>query len=299
MFEDLDLTEQEKQILELRKREREQKEALTQMTTGGAIGEALLGLAGGISGGLTGQSGAALASGMLGAKNAQIEKRLKALDESDTIKGLTEIAKNRADQAKQQRQFDQNLKIYGLKEEKQAANASKKDEAKLLDLESGIRKEYTGLQTTKDTELLADTANKLMNTPATAAGDMSLVFSFMKMLDPGSTVREGEYATAAKAAGLPDRFVTAAKKVDSGESLSPAQRVARLKSQLESQSKIDEKYKEIANAYGVPFERIKTKAGLPQRSMQQSVQKLPPVGTRVLYDGKPHVVTDKGLMEVK
>jgi len=57
-----------------------------------------------------------------------------------------------------------------------------------------------------------------------AAGDLALVFNFMKMLDPGSTVREGEFATAAKAAGLGERFIQLAEKVDSGEILSKNQR---------------------------------------------------------------------------
>ena len=38
-----------------------------------------------------------------------------------------------------------------------------------------------------------------------AAGDLSLIFGFMKMVDPGSTVREGEFATAQNAAGWTER----------------------------------------------------------------------------------------------
>lgn len=36
-------------------------------------------------------------------------------------------------------------------------------------------------------------------------GDLALIFSFMKVLDPGSTVREGEYATAQNSASVPER----------------------------------------------------------------------------------------------
>ena len=35
----------------------------------------------------------------------------------------------------------------------------------------------------------------------TAAGDLSAIFAFMKMLDPGSVVREQEFANAQNAAG--------------------------------------------------------------------------------------------------
>lgn len=40
-----------------------------------------------------------------------------------------------------------------------------------------------------------------------AAGDMSLVFAYMKLLDPGSSVREGEQATARNAGSVPQRII--------------------------------------------------------------------------------------------
>lgn len=56
------------------------------------------------------------------------------------------------------------------------------------------------------------------------AGDIALVTSFMKMLDPGSVVRETEFATASNAGGLLARLNGIAKKVESGQFLSPEQR---------------------------------------------------------------------------
>ena len=57
-----------------------------------------------------------------------------------------------------------------------------------------------------------------------AAGDVSLVFAFMKILDPGSVVREGEFATAANAAGIPDRVRAQYNAAMRGERLAPTQR---------------------------------------------------------------------------
>ena len=57
-----------------------------------------------------------------------------------------------------------------------------------------------------------------------AAGDLSLIFSFMKVLDPGSTVREGEFANAQNAAGVDERIISQYNRVKSGERLSQAQR---------------------------------------------------------------------------
>lgn len=82
-------------------------------------------------------------------------------------------------------------------------------------------------------KFLKDTANftgvkeayrRVAAASPTPAGDLSLVFGYMKVLDPGSTVREGEQAQARNAAGVPDRIQSAYNRVLSGENLTPAQR---------------------------------------------------------------------------
>lgn len=57
-----------------------------------------------------------------------------------------------------------------------------------------------------------------------AAGDLALIFNFMKVLDPGSTVREGEFANAENSGSVPDRVYGAYNKVLRGERLSEEQR---------------------------------------------------------------------------
>lgn len=57
-----------------------------------------------------------------------------------------------------------------------------------------------------------------------AANDLAMIFSYMKMLDPGSVVREQEFANAQNAAGVPDRVRVAWNKALSGERLSEEQR---------------------------------------------------------------------------
>lgn len=59
---------------------------------------------------------------------------------------------------------------------------------------------------------------------ASPAGDIALVFNFMKMIDPGSTVREGEAATVRNAAGIPDRIRATWNKLLVGETLAEGQR---------------------------------------------------------------------------
>lgn len=64
----------------------------------------------------------------------------------------------------------------------------------------------------------------------TPADDIALVFLFMKAQDPGSTVREGEYATAKNAAGVPERVRNAYNQALKGVFLTPEQRSAFAKS---------------------------------------------------------------------
>jgi len=57
-----------------------------------------------------------------------------------------------------------------------------------------------------------------------AAGDLALIFNYMKILDPGSTVREGEFANAENSAGIPTRLRAKYNKVITGERLETTQR---------------------------------------------------------------------------
>ncbi len=87
-----------------------------------------------------------------------------------------------------------------------------------------LRKEVTGLPATKSLVEIDTALSKIKTAPVSAAGDITRVFSFMKLNDPNSTVREGEYATAQNAAGVPERIRAAYNKSLSGEVLTPQQR---------------------------------------------------------------------------
>lgn len=56
------------------------------------------------------------------------------------------------------------------------------------------------------------------------AGDIALVTSFMKMLDPGSVVRETEFATARDTVGLLDKLKNQEQQIKTGKFLSESQR---------------------------------------------------------------------------
>lgn len=89
-----------------------------------------------------------------------------------------------------------------------------------------LRKEFDSLPEVKqfkDVSIAYDKIRSAIEKPS-AAGDVSLVYGYMKLLDPGSTVREGELAMAGQATGIPGQIVNAYNKAVSGERIGDAQR---------------------------------------------------------------------------
>jgi hypothetical protein len=92
----------------------------------------------------------------------------------------------------------------------------------------------------------------------TAATDMNMIFAYMKILDPNSTVREGEYATAAKAGSFGDQVRNAVSQLENGQKLTPEQRANFLasatqayKSQADIQKQHRQRYEALAKRHGV------------------------------------------------
>jgi len=91
---------------------------------------------------------------------------------------------------------------------------------------AGLRKEFTGNNATKDFQKIVSAFTKIQSAASnpSPASDMSLIFNYMKMLDPGSTVREGEYATAQNATNIPNRIRNAFNAAVDGTKLNHVQR---------------------------------------------------------------------------
>jgi hypothetical protein len=101
------------------------------------------------------------------------------------------------------------------------------------------------------------------NDHSTPAGQMALIFNFMKMLDDGSVVRESEYAQAQKTAGILDRAALALKTAQSGDKVDD-QQIKNFISVAESimqevrnkQAMHDQSYKALATEYGYNPNRV-------------------------------------------
>ena len=71
-----------------------------------------------------------------------------------------------------------------------------KEPADRFDPETKLRNEYTGFAKDYQKQNAAFGRIQAAANDPTPAGDLALIFNYMKLLDPGSTVREGEFATA-------------------------------------------------------------------------------------------------------
>jgi hypothetical protein len=177
-------------------------------------------------------------------------------DQTDRILGQSLTYLQKIEQQNKDRDFGQKQEETQVRRT-EAQNKKTENVGKIA---TDLRKERTSLPTTKATAEVSAAYNKIQSAAKnpTAAGDISLIFSFMKMNDPGSTVREGEFATAQNAAGVPEMVRNAYNRAISGERLSEGQRTDFMtqagglyKAQLDVQKQVDSQFAELARRSGV------------------------------------------------
>lgn len=147
-----------------------------------------------------------------------------------------------------------------------------------------LRKELTANPISKETKEISSAYSRIENafkgTPS-AAGDLSGIFAYMKMLDPGSTVREGEFANAQNAGGLDDQLRNQYNKLVNGERLNPEQRkdflnqALKIKNRQDKlQSKVNKQFTDMGKARGhKPSEIL---AGVEAPEKPKGFKDLPP-----------------------
>jgi hypothetical protein len=147
--------------------------------------------------------------------------------------------------------MDDNLNIV-----KQIPKQKEGKEVDTFGRENTLRSQY--LDKTKEYTGIAQAYSKVdaAAKDPSAAGDLSLIFGYMKILDPASVVRETEFANAQNAAGVPDQIRNLWNRALRGERLNENQRddfvnsakkiVASQKGQLDN---LNKQYIDIAAAY--------------------------------------------------
>jgi len=157
-----------------------------------------------------------------------------------------------------------------------AAYDSLKDRA---NVEEGLRKEV--YNTNKEYAVIRDSAAKIeaIAQQPSAASDMALVFSYMKILDPNSVVRETEYANAENARGVPDAVKNIWNKVLQGEFLTPNQRTDFL-TQARTMARTQQgQYERSLNQYSGVAERLRVD---PRNVILEDTPQPPPVPPEAL-----------------
>ena len=143
-----------------------------------------------------------------------------------------------------------------------------------------LRKEFTGLSRIKNFSDVTEAYTRIIKSAKdpSAAGDLALIFNYMKVLDPASVVRESEFAAAAKAGGLGPRIQAAVEQIEKGTRLAPEQRAdfvnraTQLYQGAEEQARpIYQTYEEIAIARG-----FDPKKALPDFGYKGELYQSPP-----------------------
>ena len=134
--------------------------------------------------------------------------------------------------------------------------SEEEDSGEMFDSAKKLRDEYT--KRSKDFIDMRNSFNKILSASESGAGDVSLIFSFMKLIDPGSTVREGEFATAEQTAGVPTRIVNLYNKLIDGDRLGPTQRASfkneayqLFNSQRQTQLELERIYQNLSTQSGL------------------------------------------------
>lgn len=126
-----------------------------------------------------------------------------------------------------------------------------------------LRKEF--LSQSKDYQKVRDSYTRVIGSTQdpSPAGDLSLIFNYMKMLDPGSVVRESEFRTAASAGSYGDRIQASVQKILSGERLSSDMRQdfvqkasVLLKGMEDQHTKRAGEYTKIALSNNLPVDEV-------------------------------------------
>lgn len=174
----------------------------------------------------------------------------------DPAKPTTPLAQTLFDQRLVEKEFGQDSPQ--AKAMAEALEAEQEGEPASITDVAGLRKEYTRasgefIATRGAFKRIQDVATGDQEEEGRPQKDMALVFAFMKMLDPESTVREGEYAAAEQTTNIPGEVVRLYNKAVTGDKLSPEQRRGFLKtakeimrSQVQFQKQMERQFRGIA-----------------------------------------------------
>jgi len=127
-------------------------------------------------------------------------------------------------------------------------------------LTGGLRREFEAQQAVKSFGEVQSAFGKVSEAAkgGSPASDLSMLYSYAKLLDPGSVVRESEFQTMAQTGAFGDKVAAAVKKLAIGERLTEAQRADFVKAARQQFAVYGKQFDEAANRY----ETLAKKAGV-------------------------------------
>lgn len=160
---------------------------------------------------------------------------------------------------------------------------------KKFGLEDKLRTEY--VNRTKNYSEIQQSYDKIIagRGDNTGASDMAMIFAFMKMLDPGSVVRETEFAQAQNVNGLLSKLQAAYNSAENGTFLTTKARkdyIDLAKKYMDAAEKHEKRIRDdigvVVKNYGLNDDNV---FGLKASSSQQS--QMPNVTSQADYDALP------------
>lgn len=166
-------------------------------------------------------------------------------------------------------------------------------------LESTLRDDFTKL--VKPHAEVANAYSRILavSKEPSAAGDLALIFNYMKMLDPDSTVRESEFATAEQAGSVPQAIWNQYNRMLKGERLGETRQDFLNKSKVLYESATSQmgslatQFEGIAGRKNVDAQNIVLDFGikdLDPNDITSRFQILPDVPSETLKDFDPEVL---------
>jgi len=194
-----------------------------------------------------------------GAANRQNQKDITGMNNAVTMRGQ-DMTNDRQKEANATKSAE--IKVNGGKGAFDAENTLRDEFNKQSGNYIGIRDAYGKVQ--------AAAKNP------TAAGDIALIYAYMKILDPTSVVREGEFATAQNAAGVPDKVRNMFNKTLNGERLQDDQRQDIVSQsgkiytqQSDIQNKLTQRYTDMSKRYNLRPDNVVGDLSMPSQNGSQ------------------------------
>lgn len=225
-------------------------------------------------------------------------------DEAARLKRSQAVAetlqKNRGLDIEQQKADAETKKasMEGIKAQLEAMKKAGKD---TFDMEEKLRDGFSN--TSKTYSVVRDQYGILQAAAKdpSAAGDLALIFAYMKMVDPGSSVREGEFANAQNSAGVPDRIMNLYNNALTGQRFDPKVRAdfvdqaKKLYSSQEQTFKANKaQYDTLADSYGLSKDHVTgivvgaaAKPGESGKPPAPAAGEVPTISSQEEYDRLP------------